>query len=216
MSVNVLNLELRFHPSEQDMLCKKDFTKSDKPIVYYKRDENYYLYYGKKYFSITYYMFYAYNYAIGFNGIFPKVEAFGYHPIDLELIRIIYDIKTLQPEYVFFSAHSQEGMWVKYSDCEFNNNNLVAYVALSSHALKPHDGIYFRIFGFANDYYSKRGEHIIPELIEDNSLGYKTIQNREVFTSFSKRMLMLFFEKNKGDLKKLQQLEEKENNKNVN
>jgi hypothetical protein len=211
----VLNLELRFHPDEKDELCKQDFTKSDKPIVYYKRDPHYYLYYGKKYFSITYYMYYKFNYAIGFNGIFPKVELFGYHPIDLELIRIIYNIKTLQPEYIFFSAHSQEGIWVKYSECEFNNTNLVVYVALNSHAMKPHNGTYFRIFGTSNDYYSKQGKKIIPELIEDNTLEYKTLQNREVFTSFYKRFLLPFYEKNKQDFKKLQKLEEENNNKNI-
>lgn len=212
MSENNLKLELRFHPNETSVLCKQDFTKSDQPIIYYKRDQYYYLYYGKKYFSITYHMYYAFNDAIGFNGLFPKIEAFGYHPIDLELIRIIYDIKTLQPEYVFFSAHSQEGIWVKYSDCEFNNNNLVVYISLNSHALKPHDGIYFRIFGTSNDYYSKRGKHIIPELIEDNTLEYQTIQNREVFISFSKRFLLPFYEKNKQEFKKLQKIEEDYNN----
>lgn len=216
MSINVLNLELRFHPNEKDSLCKKDFTKSDIPIVYFKRDPNYYIYYGKKYLSITYYMYYIYNYAIGLNGLIPKSESLGYHPIDLELIRIIYNINTLQPEYVFFSAHSQEGIWVKYSDCEVNNNTLIAYVALNSHALKPKDGIYFRIFGFANDYYSKKGKRIIPQLIEDNNLEYKTIQNEEVFTSFTKRIFMPFYEKKKSDLKKLQQIQEYENNKNVN
>lgn len=214
--MDIIELELRFHPREKSELSTRDFLPSDKPIVYYKRDTYPYLYFGKKYLSITYYMCYAVNYAIGINSIMPNNSSLGFHPIDVELIRIIYDYNTFLPKHVFFSAHSQEGVWFNYSDCNINNNKLVVYVALNSHATKPHSGIYFRFFGLANDYYSNSGKHIIPELIEDNNMTNTTIQNEEVFTSFITRFFMPVFLKNKQKLKEEQKNKENEMNKCIN
>jgi hypothetical protein len=213
--MNPVELELRFHPKEKSELSTRDFLPSDQPIVYYKRDRYPYLYLGKKYLSITYYMCYAVNYAIGLNGIMSNNASLGFHPIDVELIRIIYDYNTFFPKYVFFSAHSQEGLWFNYSDCKFNNNRLVIYVALSSHAIKPHSGVYFRIFSFANDYYSDNGKHVIPDLIEEDNSTYTFIQNEEVFSNFTKRFLMPFYIKKKDTLKEMQKKKENEMNFNL-
>lgn len=215
MILSAVQLELRFHPKEKSKLSKKDFSDSLVPIVYFRRDEYAYLYYGKKYVSLTYYMCYAENYAIGLNGLLPSNSSLGYHPKDVETIRILFDYETLIPSYVYFSAHAQEGIWVQFNDCEFYNNKLIVYVALGSHAVKPHPGTSVRIFGFANDHYSQHGKHISPLLIEDPSLPYTTLQNEEVFTSFTKRFLMPFFVNKKDQYKEEQKKKEFEMNKHL-
>lgn len=212
MRSEIIQLELRFHPKEKGKLSKKDFSESSVPIVYYRYDEYIYLYYGQKYLSITYYMHYAENYAIGLNHMFPYNSSLGYHPIDIEILRILYDIETGIPQFVFFSAHAQEGIWVPFNKCEFINNKLIVYVALGSHAIKPHDGISLRIFGFANDHYSKNGQHISPLLIEDSSIQYTQLRNDEVFTSFIRRFFMPIIIKNKD--KYLEEQKNKELNMN--
>ena len=215
MKLPIIPLELRFHPKEKSKLSKKDFSDSLLPIVYFRRDEYPYLYYGKKYISMTYYMCYAENYAIGLMGLFPFNPSLGYHPKDIEIIRILFDYKTLIPSYVYFSAHAQEGIWIKFTDCQFQNRKLIVYVALGSHAVKPHPGTSVRIFGFANDFYSSNGQHISPLLIEDSSFPYTTLQNDEVFTSFTKRFLMPIFIKKKEQYKEEQKKREFEMNKHL-
>ena len=215
MRLPTIQLELRFHPKEKSKLSKKDFSDSLLPIVYFRRDEYSYLYYGKKYVSMTYYMCYQENYAIGLNSYFPSNSSLGYHPKDVEIIRILFDYNTLIPSYVYFSAHAQEGIWVKFTDCEFNNNKLIVYVALGSHAVKPHAGTSVRIFGFANDHYSQNGNHISPLLIEDPSFPYTTLQNDEVFTSFTRRFLMPLFVNKKDQYKEEQKKKEFEMNKHL-
>lgn len=212
MVSQIIPLELRFHPKEKSRLSKKDFSDSSLPVVYYRYDEFIYLYYGKRYLSITYYMHYAENFAIGLNHMFPYNTSLGYHPIDVEILRILFDIDTGIPKFVFFSAHAQEGIWVPFNNCEFVNNKLIVYVALGSHAIKPHSGIFLRIFGLASDHYSQNGRHISPLLIEDSSLPYKKIQNDEVFTSFTRRFFMPLFIKNKD--KYLEEQKNKEFNMN--
>jgi UDP-3-O-[3-hydroxymyristoyl] glucosamine N-acyltransferase len=70
-------------------------------------------------------------------------------------------------------------------------------------------------FGFANDHYSQHGKHISPLLIEDPSLPYTTLQNEEVFTSFTKRFLMPFFVNKKDQYKEEQKKKEFEMNKHL-
>ena len=124
MILPVVPLELRFHPKEKSKLSKKDFSEPIVPIVYFRRDGYAYLYYGKKYVSLTYYMCYTENFAIGLNRVLPLNSSLGYHQQDVKIIRILFDYTTLIPEYVYFSAHAQEGVWVKFNDCEFNNSYL--------------------------------------------------------------------------------------------
>jgi hypothetical protein len=47
MILSAVQLELRFRPKEKSKLSKKDFSDSLVPIVYFRRDEYAYLYYGK-------------------------------------------------------------------------------------------------------------------------------------------------------------------------
>jgi hypothetical protein len=188
--MQIMHLELRFHPNEKSILCNKTFDSIEYPLIYYKHDINTYEYNKKKYYSVTYYMYYKENYAIGLNGIFSRNKFLGFHDKDIEHVRILYNNYTLEPEYVFFSAHSQEGIWKKYNECEFNNNNLVIYIAYGSHACKPHKGIYLRIFGFANDYCSKNGKIIIPKLINDASLNNLEVKNNPDFSGCIKPFIL--------------------------
>ena len=197
-------LQLRFHPSEKSKLCNKDFNFLYYSQVYYRQDPETYIYYGKKYYSITYYMFYKENYAIGLNGIFPTNKNLGYHDKDIEHIRILYNFITLKPEYVYFSAHSQEGIWKKFEECELINNKLIIYISNGSHACRPYKGIYFRIFGFANDYCSDKGNFIVPYLLNDQNLYYLNISNKEVFSDGIKPFILPLINYKKEILKEKQ------------
>ena len=101
--MEIMHLELRFHPDERSILCNKDFNSIEYPSIYYKNDSIPYNFNNKKYYSITYYMFYKENYAIGLNGIFSKNKFLGYHDKDIEHVRILYNNYTLEPEYVFLN-----------------------------------------------------------------------------------------------------------------
>lgn len=205
-----VNLQLRFHYSEKSILCNRDFSKSVLPKVYYKEDIEFYYYFGIKYYSITYYMFYQENYAIGLFGLFPYCKFLGYHEQDIEYIRILYNIDTLNPEFVFFSSHSQEGIWKKYDECEFFKNNLIVYVAKYSHANKPHKKTYYRLLGFANDKTSNMGNHLIPTLEKDNSLHKYNMLNKEVFSNPCSSFFMPFILYKEKKLIQTQQKKDKE------
>jgi mRNA-degrading endonuclease YafQ of YafQ-DinJ toxin-antitoxin module len=187
--MQIMHLELRFHPNEKSILCNKTFDSIEYPLIYYKHD-NTYEYNKKNYYSVTYYMYYKENYAIGLNGIFSRNKFLGFHDKDIEHVRILYNYLTLEPEYVYFSAHAQEGIWKKYKDCEFNDKNLIVYICYGSHACKPHKGIYLRIFGFANDYCSNKGKYVIPKLINDNTLYYLEVKNNPDFSGCIKPFIL--------------------------
>ncbi len=185
MNLQIFNLELRFHPYELDYPCTNEYkylmNENNERIypVYYNIDDDY-LYYGKKYHSVTYFIYYKTNHSIGMNSWFPNNKNLGYHEKDLESIKMLYNINTLNPEYVFFSAHQQEGKYYSIEDCNFIDGHLIVYPALYSHSNHPNYGINWRIFGFANDYCSSKGRHIRPLLIKSDHVKYKT-QNREVY-----------------------------------
>lgn len=215
MSTILTQLELRFHPDEISKLCQKDFSDSNQPIVYYRIDEQLYPYFGNLYNSITYYMYYKDNYAIGLNGLMPYNTRLGYHPIDIENLRILYNKTTKIPEFIFYSAHAQEGIWLPYNKCKFNNDLLVVYISKYSHALRSAPGSFYRMFGFANDYTSDKGEHIIPLLIQDQTIPYLNIQNEEVFATKYNAFIMPLIIRNKEKLKNEQKLKQNEINKHI-
>ena len=191
-SVMPLDIELRFHPSEKYPMSDKNFNLIKDPPIYYSRD-NIYNYFGKDYYSITYYIYYKENGAIGLGGIIPKNKDLGYHDKDIERLRILYDMKNKNPLFVFYSAHAQEGKWLKFNECETKNSNktLVVYPSLSSHANRPKAGTYYRILGIANDYTSNKGKHVTPKLVNDDSMSY-TIDNKEVLDTTWKALTMPF------------------------
>jgi hypothetical protein len=201
-------LHLRFHKDERSKLCTKDFETINYHQIYYKNDDNLYSYYGKKYHSITYYMFYKENYAIGLNGIFPNSKCLGYHEKDIEHVRILFDLETFDPVFVYFSSHAQEGVWKRYQDCEIYNDRLVVYISKGSHACRPKGKTYYRIFGFANDYASGRGIHITPFLMNSQSLYDLNVANKEVFSDGIKPFILPLINYKVEQLKEKQKAKE--------
>jgi hypothetical protein len=189
----MLNLELRFHPNEIYFPCTPDFKLIDKlenSIVYYKEED--YTYEGISYKSISYLINYIYNSAIGCGYCFcPQKESLGFHNIDRERVKVLFDKESNEPKYVYFSAHSIEDKWYPYEQCEKNNNNLVIYVSLGSHANYPSSGTWFRIFGFANDKCSKKGKKVVPKLEKLESYSHNPSEKDK--NSFKLRFFLPFY-----------------------
>jgi len=186
----MIKLLLRFHPNEI-YFPTDNFYSNVSNTVYYNYED--YEYFGKVYNSITYEIYYKYNGAIGCGySLFPKSEKLGFHHLDAERIKILLD-ENEKPLFVYFSAHSDEGKWYKWEECEIINDNiLTVYIARASHANYHKSGTWLRIFGLANDKCSKKGPIIIPELKRDSYLSYKP-ENKEKCHSLWKRLLLPFF-----------------------
>ena len=168
--INVIKLELNFHPKEIYFPCTDTFQLiKNNHKIYYSID-NTYIYNNKNYHSISYHIYYLYNGAIGFGyQFFPQKKNLGFHEYDIERIKILFDPETLIPKYVFFSAHRNEGKWIKWNDCEKNNNgDLKIYISRVSHANYHKSGTWNRIFFLANDKCSKKGRKMVPSLIKSN------------------------------------------------
>lgn len=206
LNSTIINIELRMHPDEKFFPTNKNL-KSEAPLypVYYKIDT--YAYKGKRYNRVIYEIYYTDNGAIGLNSISTYNESLGYHHKDVERIIILHDTITGEPEYIFFSAHAQEGLWYPARTCEYNNGRLVVYASLNSHSNRPNPGITWRVLGFANDYASKKGTHLNLTPIYDADINYYA-QNDEVINTGYKRFLLPFYQKSIPDLKKQQQEQE--------
>lgn len=146
---------LKFHPYEKCVLS----------LISKEEIQNAYITHSKclkdniLYDIITISFYYKENLAIGCGWcLFPKSAKLGYHQNDIEYITL-YMLEN-EVIFVYFSAHSsKQGIYVSWKDCEkTNNNELIVYVALNSHANYPKAKTYLRIFGFANDYCSKYGK----------------------------------------------------------
>lgn len=211
--MNKIDIELRLHPDEKFRPTNKNY-KSESPNypVYYKIDT--YAYKGKRYHRVIYEIYYEENGSIGLNSIGIKDERLGYHPKDIERVIILHDLKSEQPEFVFFSAHAQEGLWYPVRACQFNNGRLVVYASLNSHSNHPKAGTIWRVLGFANDYTSDKGVHLKLIPIYDNEINYHA-QNDEVINTGLKRFLLPFYQKSIPDLKKQQREQEARDNKRI-
>lgn len=151
---------LRFHPREKCELCLhgEDGLYTN-PVSYFKISRH-----G---FEIEVYeLHFEENLAIGCGHTwFPRSSWLGYHKEDTEFVAVYQDTLVKSNRFVYFSAHSHEGKFYRWSECELDNGDLVVYVALNSHALYPYSGTYPRYCCLANDVTSKRGIAIIPKLI---------------------------------------------------
>lgn len=184
----MIRLQLRFHHKEIYYPSDNKYQLT-KNVAYYNLEE--YTYKGEIYDSITYKIYYKANGAIGCcYSLFPKSKALGYHDIDGERVKIL--LRDDKPVYVYFSAHSDEGKWYKWEECETFDDVLVVYVARASHANYPKTGTWWRIFGLANDKCSDKGKTLIPELIFNQKLTYNP-PNQEKCYTLRKRLLLPFF-----------------------
>lgn len=156
-------IELNFHPNEKYFPSTNKFQTilNNHPIYY---NINYYTYKNIEYISIVYRINYNTNGAIGFGySLFPYNKFLGFHNYDREHIMILLDKNTHEPEFVYFSAHNNEGRWLPWSKCKKTKNNILkVYIARASHAHYPCSGTWFRVLGLANDHTSEYGKKINP------------------------------------------------------
>ena len=108
------------------------------PIYYFIRT-------SEKFIDIVFFIYFTYNGPLSILG--KKV---GAHDTDLEHIVVRVDTLT-QLIAVYFSAHGSEGRWVMKDSLQLINNNVLIYVAKSSHAMYPTNGRQWRVMGLAND-----------------------------------------------------------------
>jgi hypothetical protein len=99
---------------------------------------------GKRY--LQYIFKYAYNaaYQIFFKNV-------GAHYADFEHVTIELNAQN-SPQRIYFAAHGYNwGAWRDWDSIELHDNRPVVYVARGSHASYWAPGVYWRIFGLAND-----------------------------------------------------------------
>lgn len=126
----------------------------DFPLYYFARNVGEFLY-------ITYFMVYPYN--GDYNLILAKT---GGHWGDIERLTLEYD-KNGNLTRVYFGAHGdKDGRWIEYKDLEIEDNSIVVYIAKNGHGFYPKKGMYFRLYGLANDV-TNRGKVYTPyQLVE--------------------------------------------------
>jgi len=168
--MTVIPLELNFHPKEIYFPCTDTFQLVKNEYKIYYSWDNIYTYKNKLYNNVSYHIHYLYNGAIGFGyHLFPQKKSLGFHEYDIERIKILFDTETNIPQYVFFSAHRNEGKWISWDECEKSENGeLKIYIAKGSHANYHKSGKWNRIFFLANDKCSKKGKKIVPTLIHSH------------------------------------------------
>ena len=105
----------------------------------------------------TFIIFYPYN--GDYNLLLARV---GNHWGDIERFTVEFDDMN-NISRIYFGAHGDtDGRWVKYSDLEIEDGNIVLYSSKSGHGFYPRGGMYFRIFGLANDVTNK-GRSLVPQ-----------------------------------------------------
>jgi hypothetical protein len=110
----------------------------------------------------TYILKYIFLYA--YNGSY-KLGSFniGGHDCDIEHITIHVSKNLHTITEIFYSAHgTADGMWVSSANIEFTGSHPNVYIARGSHATYPTAGIYYRIFGLANDFTRNDGFVLKP------------------------------------------------------
>lgn len=76
----------------------------------------------------------------------------GYHQGDEEGLTFLYDKHTFVLRFVVFSVHgAKEAIVKRVEDCTFQDESLIAFVALESNATYPTCGTHWRVWGVAND-----------------------------------------------------------------
>ncbi len=100
----------------------------------------------------------------------PRASCLGYHEHDREKLILLTSPNTHQIQHVYFKAHGRgQGLWLPWSECEKTpDGHLIAYVAKGSHAFYPRPERYWRVFGFANDICSNRGQRHLIQVIANH------------------------------------------------
>lgn len=157
MEIFPTKIILYFHPKETQFISSIKSTEKNVPYITYGTEIRNDIHYN----VMTISFYYKENIAEGFGWTLnPQSTNLGYHENDIEYISIYATNNKI--EKVYFSAHSNgQGNWVNWNDCKFSpNNELIIYIALNSHACYNEEGTHLRIFGFANDYCSSKGNKV--------------------------------------------------------
>lgn len=116
----------------------------------------------KEEYRIVYFVFFPFN---GPMKVLNCIEA-GSHRADVEKLTIFVDKKSEQIKRVYLGAHgSKDGMWLFPENFEKENDRLVVYSALSSHAFYNEAKIYYRYFGVVNDHTNKGIKWENPKIV---------------------------------------------------
>lgn len=111
------------------------------------------------YWDIVYYTQYLYNGAITIS------STEGVHSWDHEtvIVRINPTVKASPSgsSYIYLSQHDS-GVWMKSRDMQWDESHPIVYVAKNSHAHYPKAKYWPRLFGFAGDKTSDRGDYWKP------------------------------------------------------
>lgn len=150
----------------------------------YKTDKDGYFVPNKEHFYIQYLCLYSYNQPYDIRvpaGTIYKGDARDFqnaHEGDLEHITMKVEAQTGRLVAIYYGAHgSDEGMWM-YPPGSGNSGNEftledgrpVVFSAFGGHGHYPKDGVYTRVYGFANDI-TKKGP--LWKLTENNI--YRTV-----------------------------------------
>lgn len=162
---------LRFHPKEKSF-----------PTAYSDNEKHWHMpiYFhslvDQGYEIKVYTFYYADNLAIGLgHTLFPYSSLLGYHLKDVEFVAVYQSLENPRDKRAYFSAHSKEGRWYKWEDCEVQDNDLVVYVALNSHACYPYAKRWWRFCGLANDVTSRDGLELKNPHYLSNKFIRKTV-----------------------------------------
>lgn len=155
-----MKIILKFHPSERCELTLPEEHNVTNPVSHFQINQ-----WG--YAIDIYELYFDENLAIGCgHTCFPRASCLGYHKKDIEFVAIYQDQIIKGNVLVYFSAHSNEGKFYRLKDCQRDNDDIVVYVALNSHALYPDSGIHPRYFCLANDHTSHYGVTVVPNFVE--------------------------------------------------
>ena len=147
--------KLKFHPREKAVLM--DPRSGDHGNIIFRH-----LQVINNVTVVVYTLIYDANYSIGLGHNLGgnKCPILGYHDRDVETIAFYLYPQDNKEDQIYMSAHSKEGKWYRASQCQYEDGNLIIYVALNSHANYPKEGTKWRFLGLANDHCSSQGKTI--------------------------------------------------------
>ncbi len=144
--------------------CARGGDINNAPVYYFTRESD-------RFIDIIYLLIFAYNGPYNILG-----KNVGEHDSDIENVVIRIDKHTENMVSMYFSAHGDEGVWVKKKDIKFIDNSPIVFVARDSHAMYHTEGRQYRMFGLANDItsfgYSWLNSNLV-ELTDENPIWMK-------------------------------------------
>lgn len=138
---------------------------------------------NKNYFYLTYYM------VFGYNGTLAP------HEMDIEYCTMLFECgeffddgknfsaSNSKPIYVYLSSHGH-GNWFGLNHFDKQNERIIIYSALESHAIYPKVKVYKRVFGFGDD-------------VTDNGVLYDFQEKTVPLANVTSKLINYYFEEEK-------------------